>query len=94
MKAIINSHNQKILQNKAEVVREDRCNCQRHRKDKCLLKGSCVQEDAIYHATVRNGEEEERKYVGSTVNFKRRFYGHTASFKKESKKHSPCPCLQ
>ena len=59
-----------------------------HRKDKCPLKGSCVQEDAIYHATVRNGEEEERKYVGSTVNFKRRFYGHTASFKKESKKHS------
>ena len=88
MKAIINSHNQKILQNKPEAVREDRCNCQRHRKDKCPLKGSCVQEDAIYHATVRNGEEEERKYVGSTVNFKRRFYSHTASFKKESKKHS------
>ena len=66
MKAIINSHNQKILQNKAEVVREDRCNCQRHRKDKCPLKGSCVQEDAIYNATVGIGEDGERKYVGST----------------------------
>ena len=51
------------------------------------LKGECIQKDAIYHATVKT-EKEERKYVGSTVNFKRRYYGHTASFKWESKRHN------
>ena len=29
-----------------------------------------------------------RKYVGSTVHFKRRYYGHTASFRHEAKKNS------
>ena len=51
------------------------------------MKGKCVQKDVIYHAEVKGGGEV-RKYVGSTVNFKRRHYGHTSSFRHEKKKHS------
>ena len=51
------------------------------------MKGKCVQKDVIYHAEVKGGGEV-RKYVGSTVNFKRRHYGHTSSFRHEEKKHS------
>ena len=31
---------------------------------------------------------EVKKYVGSTKNFKTRWYGHKASFRKEEKRHS------
>ena len=88
IKSIMNSQNQKTIHGTNERVKEDRCNCQRNRKDKCPLKGSCVQKEAIYQATVKYGDAEEKKYVGSTVDFKRRYYGHTSSFKKESLKHS------
>ena len=46
-----------------------------------------MQKDVIYHAEVKNGDEV-RKYVGSTVNFKKRYYGHTSSFRHESQKHA------
>ena len=36
---------------------------------------------------MKNGDEV-RKYVGSTVNFKKRYYGHTSSFRHESQKHA------
>ena len=52
-----------------------------------LSFGFCNQVDAIYHATVK-GDDEERKYVGSTINFKKRYYGHKASFRHDSKKHN------
>ena len=32
-------------------------------------------------------EGEQKEYVGSTVNFKKRWYGHTESFRNEGSKH-------
>ena len=51
------------------------------------MKGDCQHTDVIYHATVKSGTEA-KKYVGSTKNFKTRWYGHKASFRKEEKRHS------
>ena len=58
-----------------------------NRKPKCPMKGEFEKKDVIYHAEVR-GRGEVRKYVGSTVNFKKRYYSHTSSFRHESRKHS------
>ena len=87
-KTSMQAHNTKLLTVKEEEEGQQKtCNCRRSRKEKCPLKGECIQKDTIYHATIKT-EKEERKYVGSTVNFKRRYYGHTASFKWESKRHN------
>ena len=73
IKSIMQAHNTKLLTGKEEEEGQQKtCNCQRSRKEKCPLKGECIQKDAIYHATIKT-EKEERKYVGSTVNFKRRY---------------------
>ena len=56
------------------------------RKPECPLKGECLQKDVIYQATVTNGDEQ-RKYVGSTVLFKNRYYAHTRNFIKEERRH-------
>ena len=87
VKSLIDSHNQKMMQDEKREAPVEPCNCQRHNKPNCPLKGECVQKDAIYHAEVKNGDEV-RKYVGSTVNFKKRYYGHTSSFRHESQKHA------
>ena len=87
IKATIQSHNQKILNSEKPEGNTKKCNCLRSRRHLCPLKGNCNQVDAIYHATVK-GDDEERKYVGSTINFKKRYYGHKASFRHDSKKHN------
>ena len=89
IKSIIDTHNKKMLHDEKREVPTKPCNCQRHRRAQCPMKGECVQKDVIYHAEVRGAPGGEvRKYVGSTVNFKRRHYGHTSSFRHDSKKHS------
>ena len=88
IKSTIQSHNMKLLTGKKEDDPQKKpCNCQRSRRENCPLKGECNQQEVIYHATVKT-EEEERKYVGCTVDFKRRFYGHTSSFRHEKKRNS------
>ena len=72
MKAIIQSHNQKILAQYAatqEVERE--CDCQRNRRDQCPLDGKCIQTDVVYQVTT--AEDPPMKYIGSTEHFKRRY---------------------
>ena len=90
MKQLMQSHNMKILNQEKKESPKKKCNCQRHNRENCPLNGRCVQTDAIYHAEVRNGDDDavNRKYVGSTVHFKRRYYGHTESFRHEAKKNS------
>ena len=83
MKSIISSHNAKLLNsNEQEPTREGKmCNCQRRNKHKCPLDNDCKnQTDVIYHAKVLDGNEQ-KEYVGSSVNFKKRWYGHTESFR-------------
>ena len=74
IKSIIDSHNKKLLHEEKRVEPIKACNCQRSRRERCPMKGKCVQKDVIYHAEVKGGGEV-RKYVGSTVNFKRRHSG-------------------
>ena len=62
--------------------------CLRSRKGKCPMRGDCCHSDVIYHATVKEEGEEDRKYVGSAKNFKKRYYGHAASFRDSDKKHN------
>ena len=64
---IIKGHNQKILKGKDPEKPEGGCNCRRSNKDNCPIKDNCNQENVIYHARVAEGEE--KKYIGSTVNF-------------------------
>ena len=87
IKAIIASHNSKIL-NGPKQREGKKCNCLRSRKDKCPMRGDCCHSDVIYHATVKEEGEEDRKYVGSAKNFKKRYYGHAASFRDSDKKHN------
>ena len=87
IKTIIQSHNSKIINGEKKAREGKKCNCQRSRKDDCPMKGDCQHTDVIYHATVKSGTEV-KKYVGSTKNFKTRWYGHKASFRKEEKRHS------
>ena len=56
------------------------------KKDKCPLKGNCYgQTNVVYRAKVLDTETE---YIGSTVDFKTRFYSHSDSFKKESNRNA------
>ena len=88
IKRTIQAHNTYLLtKQKTENQEAPTCNCQKNRKSKCPLKGECQQSDVVYQATVR-GETEERRYIGSTNNFKKRYYSHTASFKSASKRYS------
>ena len=48
VKSLIDSHNQKILQDEKRGAPVKPCNCQCQNKPNCALKGECVQKDAIY----------------------------------------------
>ena len=87
LKAIIQTHNQKILSKQKPPPAEVKtCNCQRRRKDQCPLRGSCLQENVIYEATT--AENPPKMYIGSTENFKKRYTSHTHSFRHESHMNS------
>ena len=49
------------------------------------MNGKCNQKDIVYMATT---SDPERKYIGSTQNFKRRWHSHCQSFKKEELSNS------
>ena len=84
MKAVFDAHNKKLLKQHTQEESRKSCSCQK--KPECPLKGECLQENVVYQATVNNGNEQ-RKYVGSTVLFKTRYYAHSRSFVKEDKRH-------
>ena len=84
MEQIIKGHNQKILKGKEPEKQEGGCNCRRNNRENCPIKDNCNQKNVIYHAKVTEGEE--KKYIGSTVNFKKRWYMHKGSFRNASQK--------
>ena len=88
MKAIIQGHNTKIINNNAKAVNtvdNKQCNC---RKRACPLNGKCLASKCvIYQATVQCPNKEDKKYVGLTEgDFKTRFTGHVQSFNDPCKK--------
>ena len=89
MKQIIQAHNNKILsktKKKQNKMPEKTCDCQKSKKDKCPLEGSCIQTDVIYKATTT--EQQPKKYIGSTENFKKRYTAHKYSFRHETHQNS------
>ena len=84
MEQIIKGHNQKILKGNEPEKQEGGCNCRRNNRENCPIKDNCNQKNVIYHAKVTEGEE--KKYIGSTVNFKKRWYMHKGSFRNASQK--------
>ena len=88
MKAIIQGHNNKIMNSKVmtnDTIDDKQCNC---RKRACPLNGKCLASKCvIYQATVICPNKEDKKYVGLTEgDFKTRFTGHIQSFNDPGKK--------
>ena len=81
MEQTIKSHNNKIINSKNREDRGGGCNCQRRNRDNCPIENNCNQKNVIYEATVLEGEE--KKYIGSTIDFKKRWYRHRGSFRNE-----------
>ena len=83
----IAKHNAKILktiETTVETVPPKKCNC--NKKTDCPLENNCAQAiNVIYHATVKT-ENSSETYVGSTTNFKKRFYNYNSDFSKPSRR--------
>ena len=63
-----------------------KCNCQK--KTECPLENNCTQAlNVIYHATVKSDNSTET-YVGSTTNFKTRYYNYKSDFSIPSRRHN------
>ena len=88
MKAVISSHNKIMLaQNSATAAPSQQprtCNCRN--KPQCPLKGSCMQENVVYQATV-DKETTTENYVGLASNFKERYRNHQTSFRHPNKRN-------
>ena len=84
MHQIIKGHNQKILKSNTSERKEGGCNCQRSKKENCPIENNCNQNNVVYEAKVLEGTE--KRYIGSTIDFKKRWYQHKGSFKNKSHK--------
>ena len=84
MKALIQSHNSKVLSNRGNPKEKTSCNCRD--RTKCELDNKCQSGPIVYQATIGEGTEE-RKYIGSTQNFKERHNRHKTSFKNQNHKN-------
>ena len=85
IKAILNSHNRKIIDGEPEPEAKT-CNCRR--ANECPLNGNCLVKNVIYKAEVATTENssENKIYIGSTSRkFKRRFDEHKSSFNNSNK---------
>ena len=87
IKNTMQSHNHKILE-KQENVKQDQRKCNCRKKDKCPLKGNCLEETVVYQAKIVNGDTT-KVYTGSTEGqFKTRYNNHTHSFRDDKKRSS------
>ena len=84
MKAIINQHNNKILNDDPS---HDEINCNCRNKSECPIKDKCQSETIIYKATV-DSQRGKAIYIGSCEStFKKRYYNHKKSFNNTQYKH-------
>ena len=94
IKSIIQSHNAKISQkctantntSKTTDNTQQTCNCRS--KNKCPLNNNCNSGPIVYKAKLKNKNNKEAFYIGSTQNFKERYNNHTASFRDPKIKHA------
>ena len=76
IKSIINNHNNKILNDKKELINERKCNC-------IPLNGKCLSRNTFYEAPITSNEPnyKENKYIGISEHiFKKRYANHQKSF--------------
>jgi len=86
IKALINSHNNKILNKPLSDT--DPCNCRK--KTDCPVKNKCLTKNTIYEAEITPENGDPRIYIGSTRRtFKARFNEHKNSFPKPNKTKPP-----
>ena len=88
VKQIIQAHNNKILQKDIEnqnCENKKLCNCRK--TNECPLKKNCKGGPLVYKATIQAGDEEYF-YLGSSQDFKERYYNHKASFRNEEKQNA------
>ena len=79
MGSIIKAHNNKILNNKNDLIKRETCNCQD--KPICPLNGKCQSNNIVYRAQVKVNNGDGKSYIGSTENsFKTRYNNHKCSF--------------
>ena len=87
LKAYVDGHNRKLLQEKQKELNK-KCNCRR--KKECPLDGHCQISDLVYQADVKTekeGKELTMTYFGQTCRkFKKRFYEHKMAFKNKKSK--------
>ena len=83
IKSYISAHNKKVLQTTQEQrATEPTCNCRR--RDECPLENR-YQQAGVYKATIQG---EDKFYIGSSNNFKKRYSSHKYSFKHENQKNA------
>lgn len=84
MSSIVNSHNQKVLNNNQESQTR-KCNCKT--KEECPLQGECLSQSLVYRAHITNDKDNNHaNYIGLTEHsFKDRLYKHRNSLRYRSK---------
>ena len=64
MKAVLSSHNKKVMHPKSTDINEIKCNCKK--KDECPLKNNCLASSLVYEATLSCSDQnyQSTKYIG------------------------------
>ena len=84
MKALISSHNAKVLTPTPDAEPKP-CSCRK--KDECPLAGKCLTECIVYQASVATPGKATMSYYGLCEgDFKARFNNHKSSFKNSNQR--------
>ena len=84
MKEKIGVHNAKVLNNDT-ANKSATCNCRD--KTKCPLPGECNQTNVVYQVEI-HGDNKIMRYIGSTENFKDRYWVHKTTIDNPPKNHT------
>ena len=85
--AYISSHNICTL-NKSRAANENKNMCNCNNKDRCPLRGECLQTCTVYEGTIHLPNGEMRKYIGlAEPDFKGRWADHMTSCKDKKYKN-------
>ena len=82
MKAIIKSHNAKVLAPPPPPEPPNMCSCPRAKKAECPLSGQCLTKNVVYKATVSTQGKPDMPYYGlASTTFKERYRGHNSDIR-------------
>ena len=80
IRAIINSHNRRVLN--PPPAQNIRCNCRK--KQECPLNGQCLIKNIVYQADVTSGQKTKTYYGLTSREFKSRWYEHRQAIKNKN----------